>query len=110
MAAANHYRDFTPDNGQQPHAHRLAAQAFGVPERHTIIRKWMLRALGLFNGVVRESYEMLYQSDRPYIFDSSKFERAFSMVPTSYETAIAQTALWYRAGLDAPVAAPSPGL
>ena len=87
---------------------RLAAQAFGVPERHAVLRKWMLRPAGLFSGVIRELYEMLYQNDRPYIFDSSKFERAFSPAPTSYETGIAQTAAWYRSGLDAPVPAPAP--
>lgn len=33
--------------------------------------------------------EMFYQFDRPYLFDSSKFERRFGVAPTSYEDGIA---------------------
>lgn len=84
---------------------RLAARSLGVRERHTILRKWMLRAFGVVNSAVRESYEMLYQNDRPYIFDSSKFERTFSMTPTSYEDAIAETARWCRDRAEAPLPA-----
>ena len=38
----------------------------------------MVRLIGWFNPLVGEVYEMLYQNDSPYLFDSSKFERAFS--------------------------------
>lgn len=75
---------------------RLAAHALGVADRQTILPKWMLRGFGLFNSDVREAYEMLYQNARPYIFDSSKFQRAFEMEPTSYEDGIIRTARWYR--------------
>ncbi len=37
---------------------------------------------------MKESYEMLYQYDRDYVFDSSKFEKAFGFKPTSYEAGI----------------------
>jgi len=44
---------------------------------------------------MKELSEMLYQNQYPYDFDSSKFEKAFSYQPTSYEEGIRQTAEWY---------------
>jgi len=38
--------------------------------------------------VMRESVEMMYQYNRPYVFDSSKFERTFGQAPTSYADGI----------------------
>jgi len=48
----------------------------------------MVRILGWFMPVMRESVEMMYQYNRPYVFDSSKFERAFGQAPTSYAEGI----------------------
>jgi hypothetical protein len=48
----------------------------------------MLRVAGLFNPLVRESYEMLYQSDAPYLFDSTKFAREFGFTATPYPEGI----------------------
>jgi len=70
-----------------------AAGALGVEPRCTVVNKGMLRMVGLFNGVVRESVEMLYQSDSKYLFDSGKFEKAFDFQPTPYEQGIKETAL-----------------
>jgi hypothetical protein len=36
---------------------------------------------------------MLYQYDRDYIFDSSKFEKEFNFTPTPYKEGIHQTSL-----------------
>jgi len=36
---------------------------------------------------------MLYQSDSEYLFDSTKFSKAFSFEPTSYVEGIKRTAL-----------------
>jgi hypothetical protein len=44
---------------------------------------------------VRESYEMLYQSEAPYLFDSSKFAAAFGFEPTSYARGVHLTAAAY---------------
>lgn len=68
-----------------------AAGAFGVEPRYRVLTKGMLRMLGLFNGVVRESIEMLYQNDSDYLFDSGKFDRAFDFKATSYEQGIKET-------------------
>lgn len=69
-----------------------AAEAFGVPPRRTVLPRWMIRAAGLFSGVIRESVEMLYQNDSDYLFDSSKFEKAFGFEPTPYDRGIRETA------------------
>jgi len=34
---------------------------------------------GWFNSQIGESYEMLYQSEAPYLFDSTKFAREFGV-------------------------------
>jgi nucleoside-diphosphate-sugar epimerase len=69
----------------------LAAKEFGVEPKYSVLSKWMLQLVGLFNGDIRESKEMLYQSDSDYIFDSSKFEKEFSFSPTSYGEGIKET-------------------
>ena len=45
----------------------------------------------LFNGIIRESVEMLYQNDSDYLFDSSKFEKAFDFKATPYSQGIRET-------------------
>jgi nucleoside-diphosphate-sugar epimerase len=74
-----------------------AAQAFGVDVRYRVLSKSMIRLAGLFDKTVAESYEMLYQNEFPYIFDSSKFETSFRMGPTSYRDGIRKTAESYMA-------------
>jgi nucleoside-diphosphate-sugar epimerase len=74
----------------------LAANAFGQKPVYMVVPIWMLRMIGLFSLVIRESIEMMYQNQVEYIFDSSKFEKAFGFKPTSYETGIKVTAVSYR--------------
>jgi nucleoside-diphosphate-sugar epimerase len=70
----------------------LAAKAMGVKPEYMVVKKWMVQMLGLFNKVIRESVEMLYQNDSDYLFDSTKFEKAFNFKPISYEEGIINTA------------------
>ena len=65
----------------------MAAKEFGIEPEYTILSKGYMRFGGLFNKQVKELYEMLYQNDSEYIFDSSKFENAFGMtqLPTKKE-------------------------
>ena len=65
-----------------------AAKEFGVSPRHRVLSRPMLRIAGWFDPIVRDSYEMLYQSDRPYLFDSSKFAREFGFAGTPYAQGI----------------------
>ncbi len=71
-----------------------AARAIGVPARLSAMPGWLLRAAGFFVPVLGELGEMLYQYDRDYVFDSTKFERRFDFTPTPYEEGIRATARW----------------
>jgi nucleoside-diphosphate-sugar epimerase len=74
----------------------MVAAQFGVPAKYRVLSRPVLRVVGLFNPDVRESYEMLYQSDAPYIFDSSKFAAEFGFAGTPYPEGIRITADSYR--------------
>ena len=66
----------------------MAARIYGVEPKYFAIKKFMLWAYGLFNKTVMGTVEMYYQYNHDYIFDSSKFEKAFNFKPTSYEDGI----------------------
>jgi nucleoside-diphosphate-sugar epimerase len=66
----------------------IAAREFGVASKFRVLSRQMLRVVGWFDPVVRESYEMLYQSDASYLFDSSKFAREFGFAGTPYPEGI----------------------
>ncbi len=73
----------------------LAAEAMHQPNKSTVLSKFMIRLAGLFIKPIKESYEMIYQSDSIYLFDSTKFEKHFGFEPTSYEDGIKETAKYY---------------
>jgi nucleoside-diphosphate-sugar epimerase len=75
----------------------LSAKAFGAKPDYMVLKKWMVQMAGLFNPIIKESIEMLYQNEVDYIFDSSKFEKVFGLKPTSYESGIRETAKSYKA-------------
>ncbi len=66
----------------------MAAADFGVAPKYRVLSRPLLRVVGLFDATVRESYEMLYQSDRPYLFDSTKFASEFGFEGTPYPDGI----------------------
>jgi nucleoside-diphosphate-sugar epimerase len=74
----------------------LAAREFKLAPRYFVAGRPMLKVFGWFDHTVAESYEMLYQSDSPYLFDSAKFVRAFHFQPTSYAEGVRLTAASYR--------------
>ena len=66
------------------------AAALKAEPRYRVGGKGLVGFLGLFSSIMRETSEMLYQYDRDYVFDSSKFERHFGMRATPYEEGIRQ--------------------
>ncbi len=66
----------------------MIAKELGVEPRVQHLPVWMIRLVGIFVPIMREFPEMLYQNDRDYIFDSSKFEKRFGMKATSPEAGI----------------------
>ncbi|MGM0392605.1 MAG: NAD-dependent epimerase/dehydratase family protein [Bacteroidota bacterium] len=66
------------------------AKKMNVKPKYRVVSNFMVRLIGVFVPVMKESVEMLYQYDRDYIFDSSKFEKEFDLMPTSYEDGITE--------------------
>ena len=75
---------------------KVVAREFGAEPRHRILSRPLIKIAGFFDSDVRQSYEMLYQSDSEYLFDSTKFSKAFGFQPTSYAEGIRATALAYK--------------
>jgi nucleoside-diphosphate-sugar epimerase len=67
------------------------ARELGVAPDYTVLKKWMVRMLSFFNKTVYESYEMLYQSEFDYYFDSTKFNDFFNYKPLPYPEGIHDT-------------------
>jgi nucleoside-diphosphate-sugar epimerase len=74
----------------------LVAKEFGIAPRQRVLSRPMLKVAGWFDTTIRESYEMLYQNEVDYVFDSTKFTSAFGFCPTSYAKGIHRTAQAYR--------------
>jgi nucleoside-diphosphate-sugar epimerase len=74
----------------------LAAKELGVAPRYRVLGGPMVRLIGWFNPLVGEVYEMLYQNNSAYLFDSSKFERAFDFSGTPYADGIRATAASFK--------------
>jgi nucleoside-diphosphate-sugar epimerase len=56
----------------------------------------ILWLIGLGNPDARETIEMLYEFERPFVMDSEKFQRAFGIGPTPLREAIQATVEWVR--------------
>ncbi len=56
----------------------------------------ILSVMGLFNLGVREVVEMLYEFEKPFILDSSRFEKAFGMKATPIEEAVRETVAYFK--------------
>jgi nucleoside-diphosphate-sugar epimerase len=74
----------------------MVAKEFGVRPRYRVLSRPMIKLAGFFDSTIRESYEMLYQNDSAYIFDSTKFSQAFGVEPTSYAEGVRLTTLCYK--------------
>jgi len=81
----------------------LAAEALGKHHgKPQVLPKWLFRVGGFFDKTTAELYEMLYQYQYDYLFDSSKFEQAYNFQPTSYREGVLLTARGYRQDPDGP--------
>lgn len=69
----------------------MAAKEMGVAPKYMVLKKWMVLMGGLFDHTVSELYEMLYQNELDYYFDSSKFNDFFSYSPRAYSEGIHET-------------------
>ena len=60
------------------------AKEMGVESKSQVLSMFLLKILSLFVPIMKELKEMVYQYDRDYVFDSSKFEQLFNFTPTPY--------------------------
>jgi nucleoside-diphosphate-sugar epimerase len=75
----------------------LIAAPLGRPVKVTATSRLALRLAGLFDPRARESAEMLYQWERPFVVDASKFQRAYGpLEPTPHPQAVATTVAWFQ--------------
>ncbi len=74
---------------------QIGAQ-LGQPARLMTMPPWMLRAMGLFDGMMREMHELLYQFRKPFTVDDSKFREVFRGEPTPLEAGLKRTLAWYQ--------------
>jgi nucleoside-diphosphate-sugar epimerase len=75
---------------------KMAAQEMGLPYKGVqAAPKFLVRLIGLFVPIMREMVEMVYQYERSYWFDSSKFENKYNYKPTSYETGLRDTVAFF---------------
>jgi nucleoside-diphosphate-sugar epimerase len=66
------------------------------------VPKLAVRALGLFNPMMRELPEMSYQFDEPFVLDTTKYKSTFGTAGTPLATAIRATVAWYQSRNGAP--------
>ena len=78
----------------------LAATFFaaaGKPLKLVILPEAAIAALGLFDPLVREFREMLYQKKEPYRIDGSRFRATFGLEATPVSVGVRQTLDWQAA-------------
>ena len=66
----------------------LFSKEMKVADKIFVMPLWLIRIVGIFVPVIKEMPEMMYQYDRDYFFDSSKFEKRFEFIPTTYSEGI----------------------
>ena len=71
-----------PPTGQQ--WLEMIANEMGRKPSSQVANRLIIALMGLSNPILGEVREMMYQYDRDYVFDSSKFNQKFNFTPTSY--------------------------
>jgi len=66
----------------------MIAKELKVKPEYRVASKFVMRILGFLVPIMRELVEMIYEYDRDYVFDSSKFENRFGFEPTPYSEGI----------------------
>ena len=75
---------------------RMFAEEAGLEPKMSSMGKLMMSIGGLFIPEARETVEMMYEFEKPFIIDSSKFEKTFGMKATPIQEAIKETVAWYK--------------
>jgi nucleoside-diphosphate-sugar epimerase len=65
--------------------------------KYSAMGKTMMRIGGLFVPEARETVEMMYEFEKPFVVDHRKFEKAFGNIATPLREGLRQTLAWYKA-------------
>jgi nucleoside-diphosphate-sugar epimerase len=69
--------------------------------KFSVMSRMKMRIGGLFIPAARETVEMMYEFEKPFVVDASKFIRAFGDCSTPLEQTVKETIAWYREALKA---------
>jgi nucleoside-diphosphate-sugar epimerase len=69
----------------------------GLAPKMSGVGRTMMALAGIFIPEARETVEMMYEFDRPFVVDSSRCEAAFGQRATPLAEGIRRTVSWYRA-------------
>ncbi len=69
----------------------LFSRELKVANKLFVMPIWLIKILGIFIPVLKEMPEMMYQYDRDYFFDSSKFDKRFNFKTTTYQEGVRNT-------------------
>ena len=75
---------------------RMFAEEAGVEPKMSSMGRFMMWVGGFFIPEAKETVEMMYEFDQPFIVDSSKFEKVFGAIATPMNEAITETVVWYK--------------
>lgn len=75
---------------------QMISEELGQPVKSRTAGKVLLTLLGFFNPMLREMPEMLYEWEKPFVMDDSKFRRVFGGEPTPMRQAIRESIAWFR--------------
>lgn len=75
---------------------KMIAQEMGIEPKFSAMGRTMMWIGGLFIPAAKESVEMMYEFEKPFIVDSSKFEKTFGMKATPMKDAVKETVAWYK--------------
>jgi nucleoside-diphosphate-sugar epimerase len=79
---------------------KMIFQELDLPAKISGMSKTMMWFGGWFIPEAKESVEMMYEFEKPFILDHSKFEKAFGNIATTLDESIKATVDWYRTGFS----------
>lgn len=75
----------------------IIAEEAGVAAKMSAMGKLMMWIGGLFIPEAKETVEMMYEFDQPFIVDASAVEETFGIKATPLRDAVRETVAWYKA-------------
>lgn len=97
-----HVPNDEPETMTQRKCMTLIFEEIGQPPKIGSIGKMMMWVGALFMPIAREGLEMMYEFDKPFVVDSSKYIKAFGNHATPIREAIRRTVAWYGAHPQTP--------